>query len=195
MAELLGCGKVRGLRDIPASALLNAQAKIEGTVQGMAFLPLVDGVFLTGDPLALVREGSAASVPVILGTNLDEWRLFQRYLDPGGRTIDDRQLLRRTQRSFGEAAGEIIECYRRERKAAHRGTVPGGAVAGGTVAGGGGGPDRRPGRIRPTEPAAQLAGRTCGCNLGGLHQRCQVARNWQSPVREQVFMRAGNRYS
>jgi para-nitrobenzyl esterase len=143
MAELLGCGKVRGLRDMPASALRNAQAEIEGAVQGMAFLPLVDGAFLTGDPLALVREGSAASVPVILGTNLDEWRLFQRHLDPGGRTIDDRQLLRRAQRSFGEAAGEIIECYRREREAACRGTVPGGVVAGGAVAGGGGGPDRR----------------------------------------------------
>jgi para-nitrobenzyl esterase len=143
MAELLGCGKVRGLRDMPASALRNAQAEIEGAVQGMAFLPLVDGAFLTGDPLALVREGSAASVPVILGTNLDEWRLFQRHLDPGGRTIDDRQLLRRAQRSFGEAAGEIIECCRREREAACRGTVPGGVVAGGAVAGGGGGPDRR----------------------------------------------------
>jgi para-nitrobenzyl esterase len=42
----------------------------------LPFRPVSDGVDLPHDPLGAIAGGSAAGVPLIVGTNLEEWKLF-----------------------------------------------------------------------------------------------------------------------
>jgi carboxylesterase type B len=42
----------------------------------MLMQPVVDGDAIPAEPLGLIRAGSARDVDVLIGTNLDDWRLF-----------------------------------------------------------------------------------------------------------------------
>jgi para-nitrobenzyl esterase len=64
----------------------------------MVLLPVVDGDVIPEQPLAAVRRGAAADIPLLVGTTLDEWKLF-RLLDLGVRGLRDHDLVER----FGEA--------------------------------------------------------------------------------------------
>ncbi len=46
------------------------------TAAVLPFTPVTDGVVLPADPLAAIAAGSAAGVPLLVGTNLEEWKLF-----------------------------------------------------------------------------------------------------------------------
>lgn len=49
----------------------------ESTVMsGMAFLPIIDGDLLTQRPIDAIAAGAGANVPVLTGTNTQEYRLF-----------------------------------------------------------------------------------------------------------------------
>jgi len=49
----------------------------ESTVMsGMAFLPVIDGDLLTQRPIDAIAAGAGANVPVLTGTNTQEYRLF-----------------------------------------------------------------------------------------------------------------------
>jgi para-nitrobenzyl esterase len=45
-------------------------------VEGLAFQPVVDGAAIPEAPLTAVAAGEAGGVPLLIGTNLDEWKLF-----------------------------------------------------------------------------------------------------------------------
>jgi len=66
------------LGEVPVEVLLDAQAKAGGRRGGvgLAFMPVVDGTALPVRPEAALAAGSAAQVPVLVGTNRDEMRLF-----------------------------------------------------------------------------------------------------------------------
>ena len=125
LARDVGCADVRGLRQVPVADLLAAQAAIEGPGKAMTFLPVLDGGYLSDDPLPAIAAGSAGDVDVLIGSNADEWRLFQRHLDPKGRDLTAEQLSRRVQRYLGEGSGEVIEAYRRSREQTGQSTDPG----------------------------------------------------------------------
>jgi para-nitrobenzyl esterase len=59
------------------------------------------------DPLVAVASGEAADVPLLIGTNLDEWNLF-RLMSPG--SLDHPELLDRLERVFGERH-EVHDVY------------------------------------------------------------------------------------
>ncbi|UDY35332.1 carboxylesterase/lipase family protein [Dermatobacter hominis] len=64
---------------LSAARLADPQAVIERTgspVAFLAFTPVADGVVVPSDPLGAVAAGSAAGVDLIVGTNLEEWKLF-----------------------------------------------------------------------------------------------------------------------
>ena len=42
----------------------------------MAFIPVIDGDLLTEHPMSAIAAGSGSGVPLIIGTNTDEYRLF-----------------------------------------------------------------------------------------------------------------------
>ncbi len=111
--EILGVDDVDGLLTADAMAITSAGSKLTSMVHsdptmlagptgialGMAFQPVIDGEFLPEHPLDAVRAGRAADVPLLTGTNLDEWNLF-RLMTPGG--LDHPELLGRLERIFGE---------------------------------------------------------------------------------------------
>ena len=77
----------------------------------MPFQPVLDGVELPEPPRTAVERGSASGVPVLVGTNADEWNLFH-LASPGG--LDDPALMRRVDRLAGPDA-PVVETYRRAR--------------------------------------------------------------------------------
>lgn len=74
------------LADVPFDRLLAAQDKL-GKQRGLgAFAPYVDGVTLPRPAAEVVRQGAAAGIPVLAGSNRDEWNLFEVLL--GETTIE-----------------------------------------------------------------------------------------------------------
>jgi para-nitrobenzyl esterase len=72
------------LRELPAAQLLEVQTRVAPRLGGVVFRPVADGSELPTDPLAEITAGSAADVPLLVGTNLED-RKFHRRLDP---TVD-----------------------------------------------------------------------------------------------------------
>jgi para-nitrobenzyl esterase len=114
----------RRLREAPAAALLDAQARtvnaLLGQVRGLAFQPVHDGRTLPRPPLDVVREGAARGVDVVVGTNLEEYKLY-RPMDPKVESLDEAALLRRLSRVVpgGEpVARHAVETYRAGRTGA-----------------------------------------------------------------------------
>ncbi|KAG9308805.1 Alpha/Beta hydrolase protein [Chiua virens] len=68
------------LREAPYETLLNAVNQSPGIFSyqslALAWLPRVDGVFLTDDPQNLVRQGSVANIPFISGDCDDEGTIY-----------------------------------------------------------------------------------------------------------------------
>jgi len=74
LAELgVGAGD---LADVPADRLLAAQDRVNRAYGISAFVPFVDGETIPRSPTEAVRDGDGARVPILLGTNRDEWTLF-----------------------------------------------------------------------------------------------------------------------
>ena len=110
--EKLGVADLDGVLNASADDIAKAATKVEaklyddpsglggptGIALAMAFQPVVDGEYLPENPLVAVANGDAADVPLITGTNLDEWNLFA-LMSPGG--LDDPKLLERLERIFG----------------------------------------------------------------------------------------------
>jgi len=124
MKELgLSISDVEALRAVPVSAITDAQQRILGDLLGsvgsLPFQPVVDGRVLPRQPLEAVAEGEAAGVPLLIGTNRDEWKLFA-LADAKLRSLDEARLLRRLERAVPgrDAKGRphaerAVEIYRR----------------------------------------------------------------------------------
>lgn len=74
------------LGEIPVRQILRAQratlTRTSNLRRMMVFLPSVDGDVIPEQPLEAIRRGETAGIPLLVGTTLDEWRLF-RLVDPG----------------------------------------------------------------------------------------------------------------
>jgi len=68
------------LQKLPMTDVMRAQARVTGRIgldDGMmAWQPSVDGQLITEQPLAAVARGDAAEIPMLIGTNRDEFKLF-----------------------------------------------------------------------------------------------------------------------
>ncbi|MDD9943100.1 MAG: carboxylesterase/lipase family protein [Myxococcales bacterium] len=104
------------LRALPVDAILTAQATAQaGDLR--AFGPVVDGEVIPELPLTHVLAGGARSIPLLIGTNRDESKLF---VDPRRPEIDDATLLRRAARLLPRVpesqVGELVETFRDSRR-------------------------------------------------------------------------------
>ena len=80
------------LRDVPVADLLAAQTAARGDGAERAFVPVVDGVTVPlARPLKTLANGSAAGIPMLIGTNVDEWKLWAA-ADPHSRDLDEDRL-------------------------------------------------------------------------------------------------------
>ncbi|MCZ6710660.1 MAG: carboxylesterase family protein, partial [Gammaproteobacteria bacterium] len=105
------------LMNVDGAALLAAQeavlAELAETkrVQGMAFQPVIEPEHLPTLPIEAVRAGSARGKPVLVGSNLEENKLFTT-MNP--EQIDDAQLRDTLGKSFAESDRErLIERYQK----------------------------------------------------------------------------------
>ncbi|NVM52601.1 MAG: carboxylesterase/lipase family protein [Candidatus Helarchaeota archaeon] len=79
-------GDIKALREVPVKKIIKVQTKITLSVKFTEFLqfsPRIDGDTLP-DPLEAVRAGSASDIDLIVGTNLDEMKLYS-IIDPRAR--------------------------------------------------------------------------------------------------------------
>jgi para-nitrobenzyl esterase len=116
------------LRALDAERVLEAQQRVVDEswrhVEGLAFQPAADGRVIPRAPLDAIDAGAAAGIELLVGTNLDEWRLFA-LADAKLRGMDADGLVRRLVRVPPGAAPdpqalalEAIETYRRARDGA-----------------------------------------------------------------------------
>lgn len=84
----LGVSTVDQLLGVSDDDLLANQAAISATYlnpatrpelfpEGMLWQPVIDGDVLPSSPLAAVDDGAAAGIDLLVGTNADEWHLFE----------------------------------------------------------------------------------------------------------------------
>lgn len=73
-------GGVEGMFDADVATLVTASERLLATTPGLPFGPVADDV-LSADPLAALRDGSGAGVPLLIGTNRDEGKFFQKHGD------------------------------------------------------------------------------------------------------------------
>jgi para-nitrobenzyl esterase len=113
--ELLGSpSSIEELQSLPVEDLLRAQQTVVDAHlrAGPVFRPVVDGRVLDVPPLEGVRDGRAAGVPLLIGTNLDEWRLFSSF-DPELQTLDEVTLAKAVAPWFHGDPGVAIATYRK----------------------------------------------------------------------------------
>ena len=122
LTEILGLGTLdrRALESIPADQLVAATRTLGSRLPDpgeitLPLLPVIDGELLPASPVEMVANGSAAEVPLIIGTNRDEVTLFAAG-DPRLSNIDDEGLRRWTSRTApGVDTDALIEEYRAVR--------------------------------------------------------------------------------
>ncbi|MCX7616991.1 carboxylesterase/lipase family protein [Tepidiforma sp.] len=108
VTEAAGLPSAEGLLTLDADRLLEAQAKVAATrgFGTMLFAPMADGETLPQQPLEAVAAGAAAGIPVMIGTNRDEAKLFfaMQQREP----MDDAALERAAGALFPGASGERL---------------------------------------------------------------------------------------
>lgn len=99
---------VEALRALPIDELLAAQSRVARRrpfEDGLAFQPVVDGDVIPVQPLLAVRDGASAEVDLVIGTTLEEMRLFP-LLVPSLSQIDEAGLAARSDGYFGRFGRE-----------------------------------------------------------------------------------------
>jgi para-nitrobenzyl esterase len=100
---------------------LGATAGSDPELGGMPLQPCVDGEVLPDLPIRRVGAGSAAGIPLLVGSTRDEWKLFGA-LDPATQTLDDEGLRARLADIPG--ADGLIAAYRDARAKREQATSP-----------------------------------------------------------------------
>ncbi len=80
-------------------------------MRGLPFQPVVDDDALPRHPVEAVRDGVAAGVHVMTGTNRDELRLFTA-MDERLGALDDEGLVRRVERFVRADPDGLVQVYR-----------------------------------------------------------------------------------
>jgi carboxylesterase type B len=119
---LVGVLRRRGRRRRASAAPAPAEHR-----PGLPFQPVIDGDLIPREPLAAIRDGEARAIPLLVGTNLDEARLFAP-LDPEATVLEEAALLARCEAAMSRgpaAARQAVERYRTARAARGEGIEPG----------------------------------------------------------------------
>ena len=119
-----GVADVLALRALPVERLLAAQYELESTAHDLGFIPAVDDVVIPNLPTLALAAGVAAGIPTLIGSNVDEFKLWAGE-DPHSRDLDDARLRTRLEPNF--PAAEIDGLIDTVRSARNRRGEPSGA--------------------------------------------------------------------
>jgi para-nitrobenzyl esterase len=125
--------KSEGLAECSTQALLDAQHRTTlklGIAQGtLPWQPAVDGDVLPEQPLDAVAKAASRGIPMLIGTNREEWKLFTLG-DRRARRLDEAGLRRRLERIVpGRDAQGVTDAERAlatycEARAGHESVAP-----------------------------------------------------------------------
>jgi para-nitrobenzyl esterase len=86
----------------------------------ITLIPVADGEVLPQEPLEAIAAGAAGDVPLLVGTNLDEWNFFIFLTDPRKQTLNDAALVKVIEKRLPGHGPRAAAYYRgaldRERK-------------------------------------------------------------------------------
>lgn len=126
----LGPTDIDDPRSLPVERLLAAQQELaprmlaSGRRMGMPLQPVIDGAILHALPLDAIKNGSASEIPIIVGTNLDEWKSLGMN-DQELPKLGETGLLQRCKRLMPEEKVEaLVETYREARARRGVSTTP-----------------------------------------------------------------------
>jgi para-nitrobenzyl esterase len=110
--KLAGASNLEELRTLKMTQLRDAQQRLLEQMGSSAFRPVVDGRVLKEPPMRAIAAGRASYVPLLLGTNADEIRLWSGAYDL---PIDQEPLdifETRLTAIVGERAHQAVKIYR-----------------------------------------------------------------------------------
>lgn len=95
--------------DVPVEALLEAAKDIPP----MALGPVVDGISIQQHPEISLKQGVAKDIPILIGTNKDEYVLFT-FFDSSWNKLTEEQSARRFKKALGPAWEDLREGFYEE---------------------------------------------------------------------------------
>jgi para-nitrobenzyl esterase len=127
----LGASDVDALRALPVDRILAAdldlRVKMAGPGEPMRITvtaPWVDGRTLPLSPVEAAQIGSVAPLPLLIGTNLDEWKLFGM-MDPSALSMDESMMVDRLKFFISPPhVKEVTMAYRKARSGRGDSTSP-----------------------------------------------------------------------
>ncbi|HLS09967.1 carboxylesterase/lipase family protein, partial [Lentibacillus sp.] len=90
------------LEEMPADKILKAAEHIPP----MALGPVIDGLVIPEHPERAIAKGAAKDIPILIGTNKDEYRLFT-FFDPTWKQLDQAGVVRRFNKALGSRWQDI----------------------------------------------------------------------------------------
>ena len=110
---------VEAIRALPVAQLLagvfGPDGKMPDRELGMAYQPVVGDAVLPRELIDMVAQGSASGVAVMVGSNLEEWKLFSA-MDPSAQKLDKAGLEARVSKRLGaDFARAVIATYESAR--------------------------------------------------------------------------------
>jgi para-nitrobenzyl esterase len=114
LMELAGARSVADLERLPAPDLVRLQPKLLPRGAEQVFGPVMDDRVVPTSPMAAIAAGEGDDIPLLAGTNLDEYR-YWLMVDPRLPTLRPQHLYRRLREVTGAAPEPIVEAYRRSR--------------------------------------------------------------------------------
>jgi para-nitrobenzyl esterase len=117
------------IRALSTAQILSAQEKLGIIMHDRdnritPFQPVVDGIVMPEIPINAIKNGSAAGVHTLIGTNLEEFKLFS-LMDPGLRNIDESRMIQRMEGLIPpEHVPTVVAEYTEARRARGESTNP-----------------------------------------------------------------------
>ncbi len=115
-------GDLERLRSLTASHVVRIQ---EASFPMMSLVPTIDGKTLPSHPLEAIRHGASQDIPLLVGSNLDEWSITSlEGMDPAILGLTEKKAAARLSEIL-QHVPRAMEAYRRIRAQADRPTTPG----------------------------------------------------------------------
>ncbi|MEE2775925.1 MAG: carboxylesterase/lipase family protein [Acidobacteriota bacterium] len=112
--ELAGAETVDDLCAMSPDALVAAQSQIRPRGAEQVLGPTIDDVVVPDSPMDRIRRGVSADIPLLIGSNLDEYRYWYQ-TDKRLPTLGTHHLHRRLREVTGGDPEPVIEAYRASR--------------------------------------------------------------------------------